>query len=64
MNKDDDKYFDEVQKHKVTCKCSHRIDMTNAPYLRCYYCGRLVFRDKKTEYEWRLRSLYGITKEN
>lgn len=64
MNKEDDKYFDTIQKNKVPCKCGRRINMTNAPYLRCYYCGRLVFRDKKTEYEWRLRRLYGDTKEN
>lgn len=51
-----------MQRHKIAtdesvkCKCGHSILITNRyGKVICNYCGRLVFRNKKEEFEYRLK---------
>lgn len=43
-----------VEKRKK-CKCGHRINFPpNMDKIVCSWCGNYVFRDKKTEFEYRI----------
>ena len=52
----DDKY---KYKHNTTrkCKCGHSIDLFKSDKTSCSWCGRLVYRDKKTEFIEKLKKL-------
>ncbi len=46
-------YF-SLTKHK--CKCGHVMNFyTSIPYLECEYCGRLNFRNKKCEFDYKVK---------
>ena len=55
-NKDMQKYIDEIDNHKYTCKCGHKVFI---PYDKekalCSWCNRYVFKDKKDEFLFRLK---------
>lgn len=38
------------------CKCGHSVQFKNLiPYVFCSHCGRLIFRNKKCEYDYRIK---------
>lgn len=54
------KKFDEEDKlinaTRVYCKCGHSIHFFNCEnYIECSFCHRLVFRNKKCEYDYRIK---------
>ena len=52
------------QNYVVKCKCSHTILFTGVKdRLLCTYCGRYVYRDKKTEMKYKLKELLWKRKE-
>jgi ribosomal protein S27E len=60
--KEDTKYdfFDET---KVKCKCGHVISFySTTPYITCSHCGNLVFRNKKEEYNYKVKRRLGVYK--
>ena len=49
----DPKWLDET---KRTCKCGHSVHFFDLiPYIECLECGRLIFRDKKCEYDYMIK---------
>ena len=54
--KDEFKIFEEMQKYRYKCKCGHTVYIANKDgRTECSYCHNLVFKDKKTEFEYRMR---------
>ena len=54
--KEMDKYVDELQKHKYKCKCGHKVFMDkNKTKAVCDWCGRYVFKNKKDEFNYRMK---------
>lgn len=49
------KLFEDKQKYRVVCKCGHTNFIVNkSGRCLCSYCNEWVFKDKKTEFEYRL----------
>lgn len=47
---------DEYDKVKYRCRCGHReIIGKNRDKTICSWCGRYVFKDKKTEFMYRVK---------
>lgn len=45
---------------RVTCKCGHRVNfLSPAPYIECTHCHNLIFRNKKAEYDYRIKRRLG-----
>lgn len=53
--KEDTRRFNEMAKHRVRCKCSHTMIMTNADRTICSYCGKWVYRTPIIEFKYKLR---------
>ena len=53
--KKDDKIFDEIQKHTIKCKCGHSNVLMKRDRMICKWCGNYVYKDKKTEFEYKLK---------
>ena len=59
--KQDSRLLDAIQRYTATCKCGHRIRLTNK-YKRgiCQNCGNMVYLykedEKKNEFKNKLRS--------
>lgn len=50
---DDDKL---ISRTRVYCKCGHSINFFNCEqYIECSFCHRLVFRNKKCEYDFKIK---------
>ena len=50
------KKLDDIQKSSHKCKCGHTVVITNKSGMAiCSYCKNAVFRDKKTEFEYRMK---------
>ena len=46
---------DEYEKVKYICKCGHRVVIPKwVDKQLCDWCGRYVFKDKKTEFKYRI----------
>lgn len=46
----------DIQKTSYKCKCGHTIVITgNNTKKLCNYCNEFVFKDKKSEFEYRLK---------
>ena len=55
-NKDIQKLYEEKQKHRVVCKCGHtNIILNKSNMCICSHCRQMVFKDKKTEFEYRMK---------
>lgn len=56
-NKDlrcDDSKWIEATRRK--CKCGHTMNFyTKVPYLECSHCHNLIFRDKKSEFDYKIK---------
>lgn len=49
----DEKWLIETRRY---CKCGHSMHFYKyEPYIRCTHCGKLVFRDKKAEYDYMIK---------
>lgn len=41
---------------RVQCKCGHSVNfISNVPYIECNYCHNLIFRNKKCEFNYRVK---------
>jgi len=50
------KMTDEYDKVKYKCKCGHRVVIPKwVDKQLCDWCGSYVFKDKKREFEYRLK---------
>lgn len=55
-NKDIIKYCDITSKGRVKCKCGHTVIMPpHQDKKLCYWCNSFVFRNKKAEFEYRMK---------
>lgn len=56
-----DKYFNALQENTYTCKCGHRIVITNKTKKAiCSHCYRTVYKNPRDEFKDRLGvKLYG-----
>ena len=44
------RYYDEMDKFKVQCKCSHKVLIPyDKEYEICHWCGNRVYRDKEKQ---------------
>lgn len=50
----DTKMFNSFSKIKVSCKCSHTIVMIASDRVICSHCGNWVYKDKKTEFKYKI----------
>ena len=58
-NKEITQLFEEKQKFRVVCKCGHTNYIANkSGRCLCSHCNEWVFKDKKTEFEYRLVENY------
>jgi len=49
---------------RVVCECGHTVNFfTNIPYVECTHCHRIIFRDSKAEYDFRIKRRFGISNE-
>ncbi len=54
--KEEQRLWEEKDKNKTTCKCGHvNIIMNKNGYHLCSWCKNYVFKDKQTEFEYRLK---------
>ena len=49
----DSKYFNEISKLKVKCKCGHSQTVFKDKKI-CDWCGELVFKDKQEEFKYKV----------
>lgn len=62
MSNFSDEFLNETRRE---CKCGHTVNfVSKIPYIICNHCGRLIFKDKKAEYDYRIKRKFGIQKEN
>lgn len=55
-NKEMQRKFDDIQKTSYKYKCGHTVVITNKNGMAiCSYCHNAVFKDKKTEFEYRMK---------
>lgn len=56
-----DKFLEET---RVVCKCGHSVNFfSNIPYIECTFCHNLIFRNKKAEYDYRLKRRIGVSQK-
>ena len=49
-------YSKFIEASRRKCKCGHSISFnTNTPYITCSICGNLVFRNKKCEFNYKVK---------
>ena len=41
--------------HRVKCKCGHSNLMFNVDRMICTWCGSYVYKDKQTEFKYKLK---------
>lgn len=50
------KLYEEKQKYRHICKCGHTVYIVNkSGRAECNHCHRLVFKDKETEFKYRMK---------
>ena len=55
-NKDIIKLMEEQQKSKITCPCGHRVLIsTRKDRMICSWCKNYVYKDKATEFRYKMR---------
>ena len=55
-NKEIEKLYEERQKFRVVCKCGHTCYIANKQKMCiCSFCKQFVFKDKGTEFKYRLK---------
>ena len=53
--KEEERLWEEKDKSKVTCKCGHVVFMSKSGRKICTWCNNYVFKDKQTEFEYRMK---------
>lgn len=58
------RFSDEfIEQSRVTCKCGHVVNfISKTPYVECSHCHKLIFRNKKVEYDFRIKRKMGVIK--
>lgn len=52
----DKKHSEYINQITRYCKCGHSVQFRNLiPYVICSHCGRLIFRNKKCEYDFKIK---------
>lgn len=51
---EEQKIADKLQRYRKKCKCGHSVVLIDNPYMICTHCGRPIFRDKKTEFIYKV----------
>lgn len=49
------KLCNNITNYKITCKCGHRVFLGTCDKIICSWCGRYIFKDSKTEFEYRIK---------
>ena len=45
-----------LEESRVKCKCGHSVNFINKiPYVECSYCHNLIFRNKKCEFDYKIK---------
>jgi rRNA maturation endonuclease Nob1 len=44
----------ELSKYRHKCKCGHTMFLIDNPYKICTNCGKPVFKDKKSEFIYKI----------
>lgn len=58
MSNFSDEFLNETRRE---CKCGHTVNfISKTPYITCSHCGNLIFKDKKSEYDYRIKRRLGI----
>lgn len=53
-----------IAETRVVCKCGHSVNFfSHAPYIECSYCHDLIFRDKKAEYDYKIKRRFATKKK-
>lgn len=61
LGKVSDKFIEET---RVVCKCGHSVNFfSKIPYLECTHCHNIIFRNKKAEYDYRIKRRMGVSKK-
>ena len=55
-NKEIKKLHKVITDNTIKCKCGHSIWLGHNNYGTCNWCGRLVFKNNKEEFKYRLKS--------
>jgi len=51
-----EKYSDILTKARIYCNCGHSVNISSdKDKVLCDWCGNYVFKDKKTEFEFRMK---------
>lgn len=46
---------------RVVCKCGHVVNfLSKREYIECTHCHNLIFKNKKAEYNYRLKRKMGV----
>lgn len=54
----DNKMFEDMAKCRYKCKCGHSVTITNKlDKTICSWCGNLVFKTPKAEFEYRVNQM-------
>lgn len=63
--KEIERKYEDKQQYKVYCKCGHTNYIANKEgRCICSYCHNFVFKDKKTEFEYRMKQKIKEEKRN
>jgi len=55
-NKEIQKVYEEIQKYRHKCKCGHTVYIANETgRALCSHCHNWVFKDKATEFKYRMK---------
>lgn len=47
-----------LAKTRVVCKCGHTVNfISRADVITCSHCGRLIFKNKKAEFDYRTKKV-------
>ena len=50
------KYAEIMTNNRIKCKCGHSVDIpAKMGKVICNWCNNYVFKDKKTEFEYRMK---------
>lgn len=53
--KEDTKRLNQMWKENVRCKCSHTFVLGRKDRALCSHCGNWVYRNKETEFKYKLQ---------